>query len=79
MKSLLFHAYQSDRQVDWSNFLREAGQWQIPEGGERLSQNVWMLPENPTVEAELARICRRHAITGRCVAIVHKAVWQNLP
>lgn len=77
MKSLLFHAFPSERNVDWQNFLREVADLNLPDGTERLAEGVWLLPADDTY-VSLSRACRRNAIGARCVEIVHKASWQNL-
>jgi hypothetical protein len=79
MRSLLFHAIPSERPRDWSNFRREAADLALPGGAEQLAENVWIFPANQGTDLLLGRIARRHAIASRCLSIVHKSEWQNLP
>ena len=79
MKSLLFHAIQPSShqpQMDWANFLREAGNLALPQGAERLGLNVWLLPDDGKTYLDLSRIGRQHATATRVLAIVHSSDWQ---
>jgi hypothetical protein len=81
MKSLLFHAIQPGRhqpQLDWANFLREAGDLALPEGTEQLAPNVWLLPDDGQTYLFLSRIGHRHAIATRTLPFVHASGWQPL-
>lgn len=79
MRSLLFHVTPSERRVDWENFLQEASDLSLPLGGERLAENVWIFPRDRQFDLSLGRIARRHAISARCLSIVHTAAWSTLP
>ena len=81
MKSLLFHAIQPGShqpQRDWANFLREAALFQLPALAERLSPNVWLLPDDGQIYLHLSRIGHRHAIATRVLPFVSASDWQPL-
>jgi hypothetical protein len=81
MRSLLFHAISSENKRDWENFLRESSVMWLPKGGEQLASNVWLFPieRDEQFDLEFERICRRNAISYRCLLINHSAEWQYSP
>ncbi|MDE2165739.1 MAG: hypothetical protein KGJ66_05315 [Alphaproteobacteria bacterium] len=82
MKFLLFHAIQPDfvvrGQHDWKSFLREAALLNLPEGGEALAPNIWLLPDHTETERELGRLGHRWEIATRIRAFSGASPWQPL-
>jgi hypothetical protein len=84
MHAVLLHAIIPDRsqpQRDWANFAREAEQIRLPQGAEKLADNVWLLPprnQNPTLTTLLS-IAKKHATACRSLAVDATAAWQSHP
>jgi len=79
MKSLLFHAIKPPRPTPaWDDFLFDASTLALPDGAQKLAENVWLLPPGDRFYRQVAQLGHQHGIETRCVAIVHGAGWQPL-
>jgi hypothetical protein len=78
MKSLLFYVLPTWRRGDRANFLAAVRDLELPDGAERLAENVWLVAADSEAFLSLSRACRRNAIDARFLPVVHETGWQNL-
>jgi hypothetical protein len=82
MKMLLFHAIQPDfvqyGHHDWDAFLHEASYVDLPMGSERLSPNVWLLPDRSQTEFALSKMAQRWSVETQIRSFVGVSDWQRL-
>ena len=82
MRSILFHAIQSERPRDWMNFRREAQvSVKSPGYADRLAENVWLIAaDDPRLTVDqLLHIARKNAIACRTLEFDLGQQWQDHP
>lgn len=81
MKHLLFRAIppESDQsQTDWANFLSEVSSLQLPRDSQRLSSNVWLLPDDDRAYLCLSGVGQRNGIETWILPFFLSSDWQPL-
>jgi len=82
MRSALVYAvprgYPSE---DWNIFLRDSAGLNLPSGADRITEHVWLVPdeapESEDFAARLSRIAQRHAISLLSLRVDREAEWTN--
>jgi hypothetical protein len=80
-KLILFHAIKpsdEERAEDWETFLVETALAELPPEVEKLAPNVWLLPDEHRVSAQLSRIGHQLGIETRCLPFSSPTPWQPL-
>jgi|HubBroStandDraft_4_1064222.scaffolds.fasta_scaffold2400246_1 hypothetical protein len=79
MRTVLFHAASKGFPIDWSDFLRETRDLDVPAEADQLADNVWLLPlpECESFWETLKGVAARKpsSIAARSLEVDHGAPW----